>query len=171
MSESAKILVRNARDQDLPAVAEIDSETSSLYDSAEKLVTFEHQLTAFPNGFIILVADNEIAAYACSEKWLTERRPRVGENPLLTHQPDGRIFWISHMAVKNRYRGQGYQARILDKMLEIAHQEGCRKIILQTSQDRDLYLARGFQTVQQRDPQGLNKEVMALEIVSYGSKA
>ena len=75
VTDNAKILVRNAREQDITAVAEIDAEAFSPYGTAEKTETFQLRLTAFPNGFIILVADNEIAAYGCSEKWLTEREP------------------------------------------------------------------------------------------------
>jgi hypothetical protein len=99
MSDDIKILVRNARDQDIPAVAEIDVEAFSPYGTAEKLETFQLRLTAFPHGFIILVADNEIAAYGCSEKWLTEREPGLDENALTTHQLGVEYFvlqqWLS----------------------------------------------------------------------------
>ena len=73
MSDNTKSLVRNARDQDIPAVAEIDAEAFFPYGTAEQPETFHLRLTAFPNGFIILVADNEIAGFGCSEKWLIER--------------------------------------------------------------------------------------------------
>jgi N-acetylglutamate synthase-like GNAT family acetyltransferase len=171
MSDNTKVLVRNARDQDIPAVVEIDTEAFSPHGTAEKQETFQLRLTAFPNGFIVLVADNEIAGYGCSEKWLTEREPGLDENPLTTHQPDGRIFCITAMAVKMRYRGRGYSLRILDKLIETAHNEGCRKIILETTHAQDLYLKRGFRTVQNRTERGVSLEVMSLDIESYGSKA
>lgn len=171
MSESSKILVRNAREQDIPAVAEIDFEAFSPYGTAEKPETFQLRLTAFPNGFIILVADNEIAAYGCSEKWLTEREPGLDEDPLKTHQLDGRIFCITDMAVKASQRGKGYGLRILDKLMEIAHNEGCRKIVLETSHAQGLYLKRGFQTVRNRTQRGISLDVMTLDIESYGGQA
>src|SRR5215208_4717645 len=108
MSDHSRILVRNAREQDISAVAEIDVEAFSPYGTSEKPETFQLRLTAFPDGFIILVADNEIAAYGCSEKWLTEHEPVLDENPLATHQPEGRIFFITGMAVRTKYRGKGY---------------------------------------------------------------
>ena len=99
MSDNARILVRNARDQDISTVAEINAEAFSPYGTAEKPETFQFRLTAFPNGFIILVADNEIATHGCSEKWLTEREPGLDENPLATHQPEVGYFvlqqWLS----------------------------------------------------------------------------
>jgi len=171
MSDNIKVLVRNARDQDIPAVVEIDAEAFTPYGTAEKQETFRFRLTAFPNGFIILVADNEIAAYGCSEKWLTEREPGLDENPMTTHQPDGRIFCITAMAVKTKYRGRGYSLLILDKLIEIAHGEGCRKIVLETTHAQDLYLKRGFKTVQNRTERGVSLDVMSLDIESYGSKA
>ncbi len=171
MSDNTKILVRDARDQDIPAVVEIDVEAFSPYGTAEKPETFQLRLTAFPNGFIILVADNEIAAYGCSEKWLVEREPGLDENPVVTHQPEGRIFCITAMAVKMKYRGRGYGLRILDKLMEIAHGEGCRKIVLETTHAQGLFLKRGFKTVQNRTERGISLDVMSLDIESYGSKA
>ena len=171
MSDNTKILVRNARDQDIPAVTEIDAEAFSSYGTAEKPETFQLRLTAFPNGFIILIADNEIAGYGCSEKWLTERQPGLDENPLATHQPDGRIFCITGMAVKTKYRGKGYGLLILDKLMEIAHNEGCRKIVLETTHAQGLYLKRGFKTVQNRTQRGISLDLMSLDIESYGGNA
>jgi ribosomal protein S18 acetylase RimI-like enzyme len=171
MSDDTKILVRNARDQDIPTVAEIDAEAFSPYGTAEKIETFQLRLTAFPHGFIILVADNEIAAYGCSEKWLTEREPGLDENPVTTHRADGRIFCITAMAVKTKYQERGYGLLILDKLMEIAHKEGCRKIVLETTHAQDLYLKRGFKTVQSRTERGVSLDVMSLDIESYGSKA
>jgi ribosomal protein S18 acetylase RimI-like enzyme len=171
VSDNTKILVRNAREQDISAVAEIDVEAFSPYGTAEKPETFQLRLTAFPNGFIILVADNEIAAYGCSEKWLAEREQGLDENPLKTHQPDGRIFYITRMAVKTKYRGRGYGLLILDKLMEIAHNEGCRKIVLETTQAQGLYLKRGFKTVRTRTARGISLDVMSLDIESYGGNA
>ena len=171
MSNNTRILVRNAREQDIPAVAEIDAEAFSPYGTGEKPETFQRRLTAFPDGFVILIADNEIAAYGCSEKWLTEREPGLDENPLASHRPEGRILCITAMAVKTKYRGKGYSLVVLDKLMEIAHREGCRKIVAETSHAQDLYRKRGFTTVQNRTERGITLDVMSLDIESYGSKA
>ena|SRR5687768_2982751 len=171
MSDNTRILVRSARDQDIPTVAEIDAEALSGNGTAEKPETFERRLRVFPNGFIILIADNEIAAYGCSEKWLTEREPGPDENPLVSHQPDGRIFCITGMAVKTKYRGRGYGLLVLDKLMEIAHNEGCRKIVLETTHAQGLYLKRGFKTIRNRIEHGISMDVMSLDIESYGGNA
>jgi len=166
MSDNTKILVRNARDQDIPAVVEIDTEAFSPYGTTEKPETFQFRLRAFPDGFIILVADHEIAAYGCSEKWLTEREPGLDENPLATHQPEGRILCITAMAVKMKYRQRGYGLLILDKFIEIAHRERCQKIVLETTHAQGLFLKRGFKTVQNRTERGISLDVMSLDFQS-----
>src|SRR5215208_99693 len=167
MSDNTKILVRNAREQDIPAVVEIDAEAFAPYGTAETPETFQHRLTAFPNGFIILVAENEIAAYGCSEKWLTEREPGIDENPSTTHDLDGRVFCITGMAVRKKFQGRGFSLLVLDKLLEIAHNEGCRKIILETSHAQDLYLKRGFTVDHHRMEQGTSLDVMTLDMATY----
>ena len=171
MSANTKILIRNARDQDIPAVVEIDTEAFAADGTAEQLETFQHRLTAFPNGFVILVAENEIAAFGTSEKWLTEREPGLDENPFVTHQIDGRIFCITAMAVKKKFQGRGFSLMVLDKLIETAHNEGCRKIVVETSHAQELYQKRGFQIVQSRTERGVSLDVMSLDIESYGGKA
>ena len=171
MTDNTRILVRNARDQDVAGVAEIDAEAFPPDGTAEKPETFQLRLRAFPDGFIILVTDNEIAAYGCSEKWLTEQGPGLDESPKATHQPDGRIFCITTMAVKTKYRGRGYGLLILDKLIEIAHNEGCRKIVLETSHAQGLFLKRGFKTVRNRIEPGITLDVMSLDIESNGGNA
>jgi ribosomal protein S18 acetylase RimI-like enzyme len=171
MSDSTKILIRNAREQDLPTVVEIDKEAFTPYGTAEKPETFQQRLTAFPDGFIILVTEHEVAAFGCSEKWLAEREPGLDEDPSLTHQEDGRVLCITALAVKKKYRGKGYSTLVLDKLLEVAHNHGCRKIIVETAHAQELYQKQGFQTVQTRTEGETSLEVMSLEIESYGSHA
>lgn len=164
MTDNAKVMVRNAREQDLPAVAEIEAEAASPLRSAANPETLQQRLMVFPNGFFILVADNEIAGYACSEKWLEEHVPQPDPNPAATHQPDGKLFFITALAVKKKFRGRGYRSILLDKLIEIAHLEVCRKVILETAHDQDLFLQRGFKVVQNRKERGTSLDVMALDM-------
>jgi N-acetylglutamate synthase-like GNAT family acetyltransferase len=167
MSDVNKVLVRNARDQDLPAVGEIDTEAFSSDGTAERPETFQLRLTVFPDGFIILVDENEIAAYACTEKWLTEREPALDENPQFTHQPDGRILCVTGMAVKKKFLHKGHGSLILDKLVEIARRERCLKMILETSQAQGFFLQRGFEVTKNRTERGVSLDVMSLELVAY----
>jgi N-acetylglutamate synthase-like GNAT family acetyltransferase len=75
------------------------------------------------------------------------------------------------MAVKKKYQGRGYSLVLLDKLLEVAHNQGCRKIVVETSHTQELYQKRGFEKVQTRTERGTSLDVMSLEIESYGSQA
>jgi N-acetylglutamate synthase-like GNAT family acetyltransferase len=68
------------------------------------------------------------------------------------------------MAVKMKYRGKGYGLRILDKLIEIAHREGCKKIILETTHAQGLFLKRGFKMVQKRTEREISLDVMSLDV-------
>ena len=170
MSDTNKVLIRNAREQDLAAVVEIHAEAFAPDGTVETPETFQRRLQAFQNGFIILVAENEIAAYGCSEKWLVEREPGLNENPATTHKPDGKIFCITAMAVKANFQKRGYGLLILDKLIEIANLEGCKKIMLETAHAQGLYQKRGFTKVGTRTEREVALDVMSLDIKPISNK-
>jgi len=170
LATTTKILIRNARDQDIPAVTVIDTEAFSSYGTAEKPETFQLRLKAFPDGFIILIAENEIAAYGCSEKWLTEREPGLDENPTTTHNLDGKILCITSMAVKTNFRGRGYGLLILDKMIEIGRRENCGQIIVETTHAQGLFQKRGFNTLRKRTEREISLDVMLLNLKLHGKE-
>jgi N-acetylglutamate synthase-like GNAT family acetyltransferase len=70
------------------------------------------------------------------------------------------------MAVKMKYRGRGYGLLVLDKLMEIAHLEGCKKIVLETTHAQGFYLKRGFKTVRNRTEHGISLDVMSLDLES-----
>ena len=168
MSEPIKVLVRNARDQDIPAVAEIDAEAFASTGATEKPETYQLRLKTFPDGFLILIAENEIAAYGCSEKWLTEREPSLDENPATAHHIDGKILCITAMAVKSNFRGRGYGLLMLDKLIEIARRENCSQIIIETTHAQGLFEKRGFKTTQKRTEREISLDVMSLTLKPQG---
>lgn len=170
MSEPTKVLVRNARDQDIPAVAEIDAEAFASYGTVEKPETFQLRLKTFPDGFLILIAENEIAAFGCSEKWLTEREPGLDENPATTHHIDGKILCITAMAVKSNFRGRGYGLLMLDKLIEIARRESCLQIIVETTHAQGLFQKRGFKTLRKRTEREISMDVMSLTLKPQSMK-
>jgi ribosomal protein S18 acetylase RimI-like enzyme len=170
MPEPTKVLVRNARDQDIPAVAEIDAEAFAATGTTEKLETYQLRLKTFPDGFLILIAENEIAAYGCSEKWLAEREPGLDENPATAHHIDGKIFCITAMAVKLNFRGRGYGLLMLDKLIEIARRENCSQIIVETTHAQGLYQKRAFKTIRKRTEREISMDVMSLDLKSNNKK-
>ena len=164
MLDTTKVLVRNARDQDIPAVAEIDAEAFAATGTMETPETFQLRLRTFPDGFLILIAENEIAAYGCSEKWLTEREPSLNENPATAHHIDGKILYVTAMAVKSNFRGRGYGLLMLDKLIEMARRESCGQIIVETTHAQGLFKKRGFETLRKHTQREVSSDVMSLTV-------
>lgn len=156
--------IRQAQENELSEVAELDYEAFSPYGTAESLETFSLRFKAFPTGFVVLTEAGKIAAYGCSEKWSTEREPGLDENPLDTHKPEGNIFCITGMAVRIKQRGKGYGLAILDHLMEIARHERCAKIVLETTHAQGLYLKRDFKVIQSRNERGVALDIMALDL-------
>ena len=156
--------LRYAQISDIKAVGDLDYEAFNPYGTVENQETFHRRRIAFPHGFVVMELDGEIAAYGCSEKWLADRDPGLGEDPIKTHHAGGKIFCITGMAVRMKYRGKGYGLAVLDKLIEIAHQEGCTKIILETTHAQGLYFKRGFRIVRSREERGIRLDVMALDL-------
>lgn len=156
--------IRQVQEADLPDVADLDYEAFSPYGTAENAETFVLRFKAFPSGFVVLIESDEIVAYGCSEKWLTEREPGLDENPLDTHKPNGKIFCITGMAVRVKHRGKGYGLAVLDHLIQIAEREECTKIILETTHAQGLYLKRNFKIIQSRNERGISLDVMSLDL-------
>lgn len=156
--------IRQIRENDLLEVADLDYEAFSPYGTAENPETFSLRFNVFPSGFVVLTENEEIVAYGCSEKWLTEREPGLDENPLDTHKPDGKIFCITGMAVRIKHRGKGYGLAVLDHLIQIAKNEKCTKIVLETTHAQDLYLKRDFKIIQTRTEREVTLDIMALDL-------
>lgn len=157
-------LIRLAQPADLPQVADLDDEAFSPYGTAEAPQTFTARLQAFPAGFVVLEVDDQIAAYGCSEKWLNDLEPGLDQNPLITHQPNGKIFCITGMAVRLAQRGRGYGLAVLDHLIETARQQGCTKIVLETTHAQGLYRKRNFALESSRTERGVRLDIMALPL-------
>jgi len=158
-------LIRLAKLADLAEVADLDAEAFSPYGTQEDFHTFAARLQAFPEGFVVSEQDGQIYAYGCAEKWREDREPGLDENPLETHDPNGRIFCITGMAVRTVQRGKGYGLAMLDRLIEIARQAGCEKIVLETTHAQGLYAKRGFTVVSSREQRGVRLDVMALDLI------
>jgi len=166
VDEPRPVAIRQVQHNELSIVADLDYEAFSPYGTAENPETFVSRFKAFPSGFVVLTEGDEIAGYGCSEKWLAEREPGLDENPLETHQPDGKIFRITGMAVRIRHRAKGYGLAILDSLIQIAKREQCTKIVLETTDAQRLYLKRGFKTVRSRNERGVALDIMSLDVES-----
>lgn len=158
-------IIRQATEADLPAICAVDEEAFAPYGTAEEPSVFAARLAVFPAGFIVLEAPvgdaPTILGYGCSEKWESEREPALGEDPAQTHHPDGRIFCITGMAVRRAHWRLGYGTALLERLLAIAHEQGCEAVMLETTHAVGLYARHGFVVTGQRTQGDVTLTVMA----------
>jgi hypothetical protein len=50
--------------------------------------------------------------------------------------------------------------------MEAAHLEGCKRVVLETADARELYQQRGFTTLRNRTERGVSRDVMSLDLKS-----
>lgn len=144
------LTIRPAHPADLPAICAIDAEAFSPYGTVEAPEVFARRLAVHPDGFLVGEQAGAVVAYACCERWAADRAPALDEDPALTHDPAGRICCITGMAVRRDFRGQGIGMALLDRLIELAHDWGCEKIILETTHAVGFYQRRGFGVVDTR---------------------
>ena len=156
--------IRQAAAADLPDICAIDDEAFSPYGTAEAPDVFAKRLIAFPAGFIVLAADGETLGYGCAEKWATEREPQLGEDPFDTHDPAGKVFCITGMAVRAAHRGRGCGRALVTRLLDIARRERCEKVVLETTHAAGVYEKFGFTVTGERRQGDVRLLVMGLTL-------
>jgi len=106
----------------------------------------------------------EILGYLTTEKWATQREPVLDENPYETHDPDGQVLNITTLAIDPAQQNRGLGLLLLDQAIEIARQEGCHQIVLETAHAQRFYLRHGFTVLSERTQRDIPLTVMALQV-------
>lgn len=136
-----------------------------MYGTAESTEVITARLAVFPDGFIVLTdQEGVILGYGSAEKWLYRREPGLNEDPFATHQPDGKVFCITAMAVKNSHRQQGLGTAILERLIAIARQHGCTEVILETTHAQRFYQNYGFQVLNERQQRDVSLSILGLDL-------
>ena len=68
------------------------------------------------------------------------------------------------MAVRIKHRGKGYGLAVLDHLMQIAKNEKCTKIVLETTHAQGLYLKRDFKIIHSRTEREVTLDIMAMEL-------
>ena len=154
--------MRPATVADLPTIVALDQAIFGAYGADEDPQVIEARLKTFAAGCRVIIDDEALVAYLTTEKWATRREPALNEDPATTHQADGRILNITTLAVTPQAQRRGFGRQLLDAAQEIAHNEGCTEIILETARAKDFYLAHGFHVIGERYERGIRLDVMIL---------
>lgn len=164
MKSEIEVLIRLAKQTDLLEACAIDYEAFSPYGTSELPAIVEARWNVFPQGFVVAEIGDRVVGYGTSEKWLNEREPAMNEDPSKSHNSEGRIFCITAMAVRMEWRKQGVGSAILDKLIQIAKDERCRLILLETTHAQHFYQKRGFHLIGHRDQMNKQLEILALNL-------
>jgi len=164
MKSEIEVLIRLAKQTDLLEACAIDYEAFSPYGTSELPAIVEARWNVFPQGFVVAKIGNRVVGYGTAEKWLSERAPVMNEDPFKSHNSEGRIFCITAMAVRKEWRQKGVGSLILDKLMQIAKEERCRLILLETTHAQNFYLKRGFRVVGHRDQMDTRLDILALSL-------
>jgi len=155
------IHLRAAMAADAPRLIALDREIFGWYGADEDPAVICARLAVFPAGCVVLEADDVVIGYGLSEKWSIMRAPALDEDPCVTHDPNGRIFCITTLAVQPNHHGRGLGALLLGRLVSIAQAEECRTIVLETAHAVGFYRRHGFQQVDQRTQRGISLTIMA----------
>ena len=160
--------IRQATLADLDDICAVDQEAFALYGTAEDRVIFASRQIAYRAGSLVLVANGEVAGYASAEKWAADREPQIGEDPFATHDPAGRVFCITGMALQATHQGRGGGRALLARLLMLARAEECEKVVLETSHAAGFYRKHGFTAVGERRYGEARLDVMELRLQPAG---
>ena len=72
-----------------------------------------------------------------------------GEQPVATGAffKSGEFAWIDFAATLNDYRGRGAQSALLQRRVEVAHESGCKWLVVETAEERPDHPAPSFRNM------------------------
>jgi ribosomal protein S18 acetylase RimI-like enzyme len=111
--------------------------------------------------------ETQFAGYLTTEKWTEVREPALDEDPHQTHRPDGRVLNVTTFAIAPGFQNQGLGVELLNYVINLAREQGCEQIVLETAHARKFYLRHGFQQLHERDQRGFPLYVMQLWVHNW----
>ncbi len=163
------IVLRPAALVDLPQIVALDQEIFGSYGAEESPTVIEARLTVFPEGCVVLEdqpLDSEltIVGYLTTEKWAEAREPALDEDPYQTHQPNGTVLNITTLAIAPAAQNQRLGSRLVEQAIQIAQNEGCRQIILETAYAKRFYIQHDFELVGERVERGIQLFILQYDL-------
>lgn len=161
---STNCIIRLAYDSDIRRIVELDYEAFAWSNTAEDENVFRSRLRVFPRGCLIAEVDRQVVGYCTSEKWLQEREPIIGEDPVTTHHADGRVFCVTGFAISKAYQRRGLGTALLTELIGVAKAEQCYCVVLETGDAKTFYARFGFEKVGIRSQNGADMSIVRLNL-------
>jgi ribosomal protein S18 acetylase RimI-like enzyme len=158
--------IRQATAADLPQIIALDQEIFGAYGADESPAVIEARLAIFPAGCVVLEeetgngAQSPLLGYLTTEKWDALREPALDEDPRLTHRPAGVILNITTLAIAPHQQKRGLGKQLLTYAIDLAKQEACTEIVLETAWAEHFYARYGFVKIGDRIQRSILLHVM-----------
>ncbi|MBX3012253.1 MAG: GNAT family N-acetyltransferase [Caldilineaceae bacterium] len=163
-------MIRQAVLTDLPQLVALDQTLFGSYGAAESPAVIQARLAVFPAGCVVLVADataapaSPLLGYLTTEKWATLREPALDEDPSVTHSPQGTILNITTLAIAPQHQNRQLGAQLLCYAINLAAQEGCPTIVLETAWAARFYARHHFVKTGERQQRGILLHIMRYDL-------
>lgn len=117
------VTIRDIRDSDFETLIALFKEFAAFEKLPEKMTNSVDQMLAeraFLKGFVAVSETNEIIGYVtyffAYYTWI------------------GKSLYMDDLYVRNEYRGKGVGSKLINQVIELAKQEGCKKLRWQVSE-------------------------------------
>lgn len=166
------VTIRQATVDDWQTLVTLDQAIFGTYGAQEEPAIIKARLTVFPAGCAVLEDQVEmqtvqtqalsapILGYLTTEKWATLREPALDEDPELTHDPAGKILNITTLAVAPEQQNRGLGVQLLTHARQIAYNEGCTEIVLETAHAVAFYQRHRFTQIGERSQRNITLHIM-----------
>ncbi|MGD9639214.1 MAG: GNAT family N-acetyltransferase [Alphaproteobacteria bacterium] len=151
------ISFRNAKLDDLKELMEIEVDCFKI-GVREKPDVFAQRISVFPDGFILMLEDDDVIGYACGEIWskdveIVEKTFTIGHNPCDVHNPNGTRLYISSIGILQSRRGGGKGSLLFDTLISrvVAKYKNVNELILIVADNweaaKKIYYKQGFEEI------------------------
>lgn len=159
------ITFRPATLADAAQIIALDQAIFGAYGGDEEPDIIRARLAVFPAGCLVLeAADGRMAGYLTTEKWAAMREPALDEHPADTHDPHGRVLNVTTFAIAPDFQNHGLGVKLLNKTINLAKEEGCTQIVLETANAKRFYTRHHFEHIGTRFQRGIKLFIMRLRI-------
>lgn len=151
-----QLSLRSAKKEDLAEIMEI-ARKAFTSDSCEPEKVYSERLEIFSDGFALLLDNNKIIGFLCSELWQYEEDPKIenfyrNHSPKTMHQVNGTELFIDSMAIIPEYRGKQIGHYLFETFLKYIGQEyKLKSAILVITEEwanaKKIYLANDFHKI------------------------
>lgn len=136
------MIIKQLKPADVTSIMRVDLKAfGHKWDDEE---VFLDRITVFPEGCLGIFEDDNLVAFITSEIWSDYHKPEYNRKASKHHDVNGKILYVTDMAVLPNYQGKGIGSKLVDLLKQLAKENCLDLIYLGTSKARKFYERNGF---------------------------